>query len=233
MYIAICDADNAAADEIKHLIYEYANLRGLEPVVSVYNSGRRLLADALKYPLVMLGSSSIDLDGLETAGLLRKKNGFCAIIFLSACTGFILDAFKVRPYRFLLKPVNKKAFFAALDDFFGDCSRIKPLWIKDGAETFCVNAGEIFYLEADNKNCLIALRENKIHCRKTMARVCDALPESCFCKINRAYIVNLNHIAAYNSESVRLLNGERLHVSRGYFKSFKSKYRNFLSPEEL
>ena len=73
MYIAICDADNAAADEIKHLIYEYANLRGLEPVVSVYNSGRRLLADALKYPLVMLGSSSIDLDGLETAGLLRNN----------------------------------------------------------------------------------------------------------------------------------------------------------------
>lgn len=233
MRIAICDADDSSSDDIKRLIYEYANLRGIEPVVSVYDSGRRLLADAPKYPLVMLGSGSIDLDGLETARLLREKNSLCAIIFLSACTGFILDTFKVRPYRFLLKPVNKKAFFAALDDFFGDCSRIKPLWIKDGAETFCLNAGEIFYLEADNKNCLIALRESKIRCHKTMARVYDALPAGCFCKINRAYIVNLNHISAYNSESVRLLNGERLHVSRGYFKSFKAQYRDFLSPEEL
>lgn len=233
MRIALCDSDAAASSATKQMIYEYASIHNIELVVSEYRSGKALLSEWEKYHLVILDYMSEDLNGLETAHFMRQKGGMCGIIFLSADTGFIFESFKVHPYRFLLKPLLRESLFRVLDDFFTAGSVSSPLFIKDGGDTFCLRTGDIFYIEADNKNCLVNLRNGSIRCHKTMARVYDSLPKSCFSKINRAYIVNLKHIAAYSSDTVKLHNGERLHMSRSYSKSFQAEYRAFLKPMEL
>lgn len=233
MRIALCDADPDAIKAAKRIIYEYANLRGIELLVEEYASGAELLISKIKYPLVILDYSIKDLNGLETARILRSRNPDCAIIFLSAYTGFIIESFKVNPFRFLLKPLDKRLLFSALDDFFRIRTDKRPILIKDGGDTFCLSANEILYLEADNKNCFIGLRDKKIRCRKTMARVYVELPRQHFGKINRAYVVNFNCISGYNSDAVTLCNGERLHVGRSFFRSFREEYRAFSGAHEL
>lgn len=233
MRIALCDADINAIKKTKRIIYEYANFRGIELLAEEYSSGARLISNGTKYPLVILDYNLKDINGLETARLIRKSNPDCALIFLSAYTGFILDSFKVNPFRFLLKPLDKSLLFSALDDFFKARSDNRPLLIKDGGDIFCLNANDILYLEADNKNCYISLRNKKIRCRKTMARVYGELPSEHFGKINRAYVVNFNYISGYNSDAVTLRNGERLHVGRSYFKSFREEYSEFSGAQKL
>ena len=132
MRIALCDSDAAASLATKQMIYEYASIHNIELVVSEYRSGKALLSEWEKYFLVILDYTSEDLNGLETARLMRQKGGMCGIIFLSADTGFILDSFKVRPYRFLLKPLSRESLFQVLDDFFTAASISSPLFIKDG-----------------------------------------------------------------------------------------------------
>lgn len=233
MRIALCDADTAAIKITKRILYEYANLRGIELLVEEYASGNELLINKIKYQLVILDYNTGDLNGLETARVLRSCNPDCTIIFLSSYKGFIIDSFKVSPFRFLLKPLDKSLLFSALDDFFKSRSDNRPLLIKDGGDTFCLSANEIFYLEADNKNCFISLRNKKIRCRKTMARVYCELPKRHFGKINRAYVVNFNYISGYNRDAVTLRNGEQLHVGRCYFKSFREEFREFSDAMEL
>lgn len=233
MRIALCDADTAAIKITKRILYEYANLRGIELLVEEYASGNELLINKIKYQLVILDYNTGDLNGLETARILRSCNPDCTIIFLSSYKGFIIDSFEVSPFRFLLKPLDKSLLFSALDDFFKARSDNRPILIKDGGDTFCLSANEIFYLEADNKNCFISLRNKKIRCRKTMARVYCELPKQHFGKINRAYVVNFNYISGYNRDAVTLRNGEQLHVGRCYFKSFREEFREFSDAMEL
>ena len=233
MRIALCDADTSAIKTTKRIIYEYANLHGLELLVEEYSSGSELLINKIKYQLIILDYNTSDLNGLETARILRDNNPSCTIIFLSSYKGFIIESFKVNPFRFLLKPLDKSLLFSALDDFFKARSDSRPLLIKDGEDTFCLSANEIFYLEADNKNCFISLRNKKIRCRKTMARVYCELPKQHFGKINRAYVVNFNYISGYNRDAVTLRNGEQLHVGRCYFKSFREEFRDFFDAKEL
>lgn len=233
MRIALCDADFTAIKRTKRIIYEYSNLHGIELLVEEYFSGAELLISKNKYPLIILDYNINDINGLETARFIRKSNPDCTIIFLSSYKGFIIESFEVNPFRFLLKPLNKALLFSALDDFFKAQSDNRPILIKDGGDIFCLSANEILYLEADNKNCLIGLRNKKIRCRKTMARVYRELPKQHFGKINRAYVVNFNYISGYNSDAVVLRNGERLHVGRSYFKSFRQEYREFSGAREL
>ena len=54
MRIALCDADPEAIKAAKRIIYEYANLRGIELLVEEYASGAELLISKIKYPLVIL-----------------------------------------------------------------------------------------------------------------------------------------------------------------------------------
>ena len=233
MRIALCDADDNAIKATKRILYEYANFRGIELLAEEYSSGTRLILNGVKYPIIILDYNLRGLNGLETARLIRKSNPDCAIIFLSSYTGFIFDSFEVSPYRFLLKPLDKGLLFSALDDFFEAQNNNRPLMIKDGGDIFCLNTNDIFYLEADNKNCFISLRNKKIRCRKTMARVYEELPHQHFGKINRAYVVNFNYISGYNSDAVTLRNGERLHVGRSYFKSFREEYSEFSGASKL
>lgn len=233
MRIALCDSDTESIKRHKQMIYKYANLHRMEILVEEYCSGIDLLTCRKNYALVILDYHTATLNGLETAMLLRKSNNSCAIVFLTAYTGFIFESFKVNPYRFLVKPIDEKLLFKLLDDFFETRTADRTLWIKDGDNTVCLNTDDIFYLEADNKHCIIGLRSKRIHCRKTMAHVYGELPKNHFCKINRAYIVNFKYISGYNSDIIRLDNGTGLHVSRTYYKSFKNEFRAFSEPQEL
>lgn len=233
MRIAICDGDIKCAEKTKKIIYDYANRHRLELLVEIYDSSNALLESRHNYLLIILEYHVNGLNGLETAKHLRKKNCRSTIIFLSAYTDFVFESFGVMPYRFLLKPQEQKTLFAALDEFFFHPHTHRPLWIKSGGDTFCLKANDIFYLEADNKNCLIGLREDKVHCKKTMAHVYGRLPKNCFCKINRAYVVNFNYISGYNSDIIKLANGKTLHISRNYYKTFKQEYKTFADPHVI
>lgn len=233
MRIALCDTDISNIKTTKQMIYKYANLHKLEVLVDVYLSAEELLFSDVRYSMLLIEYRAKKIDGLETAKLLRCRGITGAIVFFCACAGSILDSFKVNPYRFLLKPMAEEKLFPVLDDFFAAYGSDFPLWIKNGDDTVCLNTGEILYLEAANKHCYINLKNERLLCRKTMARVFAALPHGHFLKINRAFIVNLNYVTAYNNEAVVLSDGTRLHISRNYYKSFKTEYREFVCPKEL
>lgn len=232
MRIAVCDRDKNVLQNIKHKLYSYAETRRLDTVVECYTSGEAMRKAKTVYNIVFLGYDLVGENGFEIAKKIRKVDNNTVIIFMSSNVELALKSFEVRPYRFLRPPINTKELYDVLDNFFKDYATICPLWIKCGEDTVCLNTGDIVYLEADNKHCIIHLKDEELHCNKTMAKVSNVLPPYCFCKINRAYIVNCNHIKRYNSDNLSLSNGHSLHISRNYMNSFKEQYRDFLKPRE-
>ncbi len=232
MRIAVCDINSEVLEKTKNIIYKYADCHRLDIVVDCYCQGEALLCSKIQYNLIFLGYELYGKNGFETAVSLRILNNFSSIVFISKNTDFVFEAFKVSPYRFLIPPLNQNDLYKLLDDFFTQFGTDHPLWIRNGEDTFCLNTREIVYLEANNKHSIIHLQKETIPCNRTMAKVFEVLPKNHFTKINRAYIVNLNFIAKYNKDTVYLKNGERVHISRNYLKTFKEDYRFFLNPLE-
>ena len=231
MRIAICDGNTAYVKKLKDFLYRYSNSNKMEFIVEEFSSGEELLKCKNKYCLIFIEYSLLGINGLETAKQLRAYGCESDIIFLSHTTDFIFESFKVSPYRFLTKPLNAQILFETLNDFFVSYSENYPLWITNYVTTYCINTADIFYLEADNKHCFIHLKNEVIPCNKTMARVFSTLPQKYFKKINRAFIVNLNCITGYDNEYVFLKNGEKIHITRKYYKEFKQKYFEFSNPK--
>lgn len=233
MLIAICDADNVFAKDLKSKLYSYSNKYRLDFVIEIFKKGEELLNSQRKYSLIFIEYYLVGMNGLETSKLLRKKNINSKIIFISQNIDFVFEIFQVNPYRFLKKPLDEKELFKMLDEYFSDNHTHYPLRINEGNDTLFLDTNEILYIEADNKHCRIHLNNRTIPYKKTMARVFADLPKMHFQKINRAFIVNLDAITKYNSENVILKNGEKLRITRTYFKNFKQNYQAYSLPKVL
>lgn len=233
MKIAICDTDKNFILKIKNTIYRYADIHRLDIVVDYYTSGEKLLKSQENYNLIFLEYNLFGINGLETAKIIKKSHHNTTIIFMSGDTSFIFDAFKVSPFRFLKKPIKYNHFIEALDSYLKKFGNDHPLWIKSEDHTFCLSTNEVLFIEANNKHCYVHLKNDKLKCNKTMARVFEVLPKNHFLKINRAFVVNLDYITAYTHEELTLKNGVSLPISRNFQKSFKEEYQRFSSPKIL
>lgn len=104
MRIGFCDdrpEDRAAVAKV---------LAGLELAADMFDTGEALQAAFWKeaYDLVLLDIEMPGINGYELAGVLKKQNISCEIIFITEHTELVLDAFAFKPARrkysgFLLK----------------------------------------------------------------------------------------------------------------------------------
>lgn len=224
MKIAVCNSNKEILKMLKNTIYCFAEFKRMDLIVDCYMQGENLLKSCKNYGMIILCDRTSDKKALEIAKKIRKLDNKCAIVFLCSDTDYVLEAFKVNAFRFLTEPVKQSDILSVLEDYFEMSGYDYYLWIKSCADTFCVNTGEILYIEADNKSCYIHLKNKKLKCNRTMAMVNKALPENHFLKINRAYVVNADYISGYNRQHVFLKNGESLRVTRNYFEEFKNNY---------
>ena len=233
MRIAICDLDKGFMARLKKIIYSYAELHKMDLVAECFVSGEKIIENPARYNMVFSDNLLQGMTGIEMAARLREQNSSLPIIFVSDRIDFIYDAFKVGTFRFLRKSNLETELYNTLDEYFRKFGSDHPMWIKVGRDTVFLHTDEIYYVEADNKHCKIHLEDKTLDCSRTMAKVCSILPKNQFCKTNRAFIVNLNHIRRYNNDVIEMKNGVTLHPSRKYYKDFKEEFRQFLRPYEL
>ena len=227
MRFAVCDDEQLFRDDIKKAVYTYSNMRKLELVADEYICGEDLLNSSYEYDVVFLDYRMGGINGIETARRLRGKNKDCIIIFLTGFSKVVYEVFEVNTFRFFEKPLDTNKLYKALDDYFTSFGDNYPILLKTGRDTVCVKVNEIVFLEADNKKCYVNLVEEKLHCARTMGSIETQLPKSIFYKVNKAFIVNFNHIKNYDKEYVYFAHGARVPVSRKYLTSFKEAYRNY------
>lgn len=192
MFAALCDDDKYITKEIKKLLLEYAKDNRITIDIDEFESGEELLNSEKNYDIIVLDYQLGSTNGLTVAKELRKRNVLSSIIFLTSYPNFMIDAFEVNTFRFLLKPIDKSKFFKAIDDYIKIVDANYPITIIQNKELKKINSNEICYIEADGKYSNIHLSDKIMHCSKTLAGVTKLLPAYCFVKTHRAFVVNLH-----------------------------------------
>ena len=228
MFAALCDDDKYVTEEVKKLILEHAKENRLTVDIDEFESGEKLLNSEKNYDIIVLDYQLGNTDGLTVARELRKRNVLSCIIFLTSYPHFMIDAFEVNTFRFLLKPIDKSKLFKALDDYIRIVDANYPITLLQNKKLEKINSNEICFIEADGKYSNIHLKDTIMHCSKTLSGVAKLLPKYCFVKTHRAFVVNLHYIQSYSSDTVYLSNGESAYLSKNYQKSFQTSYMNFL-----
>lgn len=228
MLVAICDDEAFFREELKSILFAYKAERRLHIDVYQYPSGEALISDKKIFDIVFLDQQMPGLNGMQVARTLRNRNITCSIVFVTGYPDFVYESFEVQPYRFLRKPVKTDEIADLMNTFIKHQKLLSPITVINNGEQTVIHAKDILYLEGDGKYCTIRTNTAVYHSSKTLAQVYEQLPQHCFYRSHKSYVVNLYCIDSFDRESATLTNGELTKIGRNKAAEFKLAYRQFV-----
>lgn len=188
--VAICDDEDIICGEIKR---QLLNIRP-DCDITIYHSGYELLDSEATYDLIFLDIEMPEIDGVETAELLRKKRNEEFIIFLTSHTEMIFDAFKVKAFRFLNKPIEIECFEEAVLQAEKEILNGKKIAITRKGETRFIHIKDIVYFEAFGDGTYIHMKNEVLESNKPLKYWGEQIKNGHFFQTHKSYIVALRYV---------------------------------------
>ena len=152
MKVAICD------DNINHIsiIENYINkFKKTAVECDAYTSGEELVYSYRdkkeRYDVIFLDMEMEQLNGIETANLIRDMDEHVIIVFVTSHTEYMRESFKCSPFRFLVKPVDDEEFETVFYDISKKLSKQRKVFAftenKAKVRLYC---DDIIYCESQD-----------------------------------------------------------------------------------
>ncbi len=228
MDIAVADDEKTIREHICGMIKK----QNPEYNLSAYSTGEELLAAEKNFDIVFLDIHMENMNGIDTARILRERSDDTIIIFITALKEYVFDALDLYAFHYLLKPIDEKKFSQVLKKAAEAVKHSKNnrLFIK--TKNITIDQSDIIYIESRGKKADIHIigKNKPIEIYASMDEFEKQLGES-FYRSHRAYIVNMSHISQYDKESITVLSGERIYLTKKKYGEFVKAYMWYLQNE--
>ncbi len=228
MEIAICDDEAIIQEQIKTwVMQEQPNSS-----VTLYGTGDSLLAAQTQFDIIFLDIQMEGTNGIETAKILRERNGEPILIFITGIREYVFEAFDVAAFHYLLKPIEeqkfRQVFSRAMEEVGKRKGRQRDLvMIKTKRQNFTLEKSSISYIESRGKKVAIHTAGETIEAYASMRGLESQLGAG-FYRCHRGYLVNMAHVEGYSHESIILSNGAYAYLAKEKYGEFVKAYMRYL-----
>lgn len=230
MRIAICDDDLSLDKQLRQFIHE--TYRDIDMLIDIYISGEQFLnkisSSKIIYDLVLLDIEMNEVSGLKVATELKKTFSKTHIVFITSHDEFALTGYEVSAFRFLVKPIQAPKLLEAIEAVKKEILDKKTIQVQDMDRQTILYVNDILYLEAQNKNVKIVLREQSLYDKNGIDFYTQCLVSDDFYRVHRSYLINFNYITFIERLNVQMANGDLIPISRLRKKLFDEAFQSFV-----
>ena len=235
--IAICDDDKVALDEETNLIAKILSEKNIKGTVKRFSAPENLLASPVQYDIIFLDVEMGELNGIETAEKLKRKNKNCLVIFVTNYWNYLDNAFAIRAFRYWKKPLDKEQLQDGIDAAINEINNMKQvISVNTKGGAIEIPAKNIVYVYILNAITRVVTIKGEIATYDTYSSVQEQLSAvDCFGELRRGYYVNFTYIQNYTQDSIILKYQEKeseLKVSRRKFKEFYKEFNTWLGGKQ-
>ena len=233
--IALCDDEQKMLDEVSQHIKRYAEKKNDQTLEIVSFGSARELRNAMDeekiFDVFILDVYIGEEMGTDLAKNIRKRGIESPIVFLTTSVEHAPQGYETGTLRYLIKPINPRKFYEALDAALLQVKRTRDRYLKFKTENgvASVNANHIMYSEAhDHYQYMRKDDGEEIKVRMTVTELFTMLSKyGGFVRIGSAYIINLRHVKNVTPTNVCLYSNMNIQIPRGKFTEIKNTFWNF------
>lgn len=224
LVVGLCDDEEYVCDSVYKILKNYGNEHQIEIEFIYYNSAKLLLEKRDMLDVLFLDIEMPKMDGIKAGMKLRDWNIDYKIIMLTVREDRFRDAFKIGAFRFVSKPINEVEFCLAINDVIDAMSINRSVIAYRDNVAFEISQKDILYIEANSSSSLIYTRDCEYRSEQSLKVWSNLLDKRFFFQSHRSYIVNMSKIENVQGNTIYLVTGDRILVSRRLRTSFLKAY---------
>lgn len=230
MKIAIIDDQKKDRRELIEALNPYLNTLDFPTELCQFESAEEFLVNFEKdvFDICFMDIYLKNMDGMAAARYIARKDPDCFIIFLTTSPDYMAEGYDVRAWRYIVKPMQKDLVRKVLEPCIEKIvlSR-RYLHVKADRQNLDIPYSRIFYIITSCRSTIIHTSDMQITVSSRISfsdLVQPLLKDYRFFICNRGILVNLTKIKHVDKDTLVLLNGEKVPMSRNKIKETKSAY---------
>lgn len=238
--IAVCDDMRAELEEILQIIRTYADRHPAREIqVQAFSAPYALMStveNGQHHDIYILDIVMPHISGIELGRRIRAHNSACAIIFCTVTPEYALESYCVQAQNYLVKPIRPAALIQSLERALTQLDHEHAAGIRvhtPQGQSF-LPFYQIVYLELSERRILFHLTGGET-VRTLLLRgsfevaLADLLAQPRFLQPHKSFVVNMEHIARQQSDSLVLDSGDRVPISVRRRSAVLRQYFNYLA----
>ena len=159
----------------------------------------------------------IQMPQISGVSFLKSLKSPPKVIITTAHRDYAVEGYELDIVDFLLKPISFDRFLKAINKFYAinESNSIiienEPIinsttfiYVKVGGETHKIFLADIIYLESFKEHLLIHTSNRTIEIIHKISDIEKKLPSNNFIRIHKSYIVSINKIKSFSSQSIKI-----------------------------
>ncbi|MEM6725086.1 MAG: response regulator [Bacteroidota bacterium] len=162
-----------------------------------------------------------DKSGIDIAQYLRQQDPITPFVFLTSQYDkrVLKLALETSPFGYLAKPIQKETLWTTVETAYrlgnNGMNHNAEIVISDGHKNHKVKEHEILCIKSDHVYAQIHLVDGrKLVTRKSLRDLIDILKSELLFQCHRSFVINTACVHGWDKQTVTLVNGLRVPVSR-------------------
>lgn len=229
--IAICDDEEIQRREIVGMLKNIISLDFMNLKIYEFKSGEELIFCSISFDVILLDIKLDNVNGIEVAKKIRDRNSKTNIIFITAYKEYVFDAFDVRAFNYILKPIDENRLKKIIKLALLESKEDKFIIAKTSSESIKIFYNDIMYIESQGRKVKIHTTYDVIEYYYKISEIEKELSLSDFFRCHKSFIVNFMYVERYTSKYVILKNSEEIYISKYRLNDFSKAFMYYLKGE--
>lgn len=226
--VAICDDEPIIQNIIKNSCEKYLIQIDIPYSIKLFNSGDIFLNNNEEIDILFLDVDMPGINGFEVAKEINKRYKNIFIIFITSHSEMIQEAFKVRAFRYLFKPLNDEEFFEAIKEAVDELFNSSEIILEQRDGSVLIDKRNIIYIESLGDGTVLYTDSEKYVNNFPLKKWIEILDDISFYQCHRSYIVNFSYVKKIEISKLILKNDYTLPVSVRNRKITKEKLYGYI-----
>ena len=200
---------------------------GRNRVVLEWERSGRCSGGGSRYDIIFLDIEMEREDGITAAQKIRKVDKNTLIIYVTSHESYMQESFIVRPFRFLLKPINEMqmeaCFGVACEEISSSDSYFRYSYQRMNHK---VPIRDILYFESKRRKVYIVTEKEVLELYGKLNDIEKSLKASktLFLRVHQSFLVNYKHVDRLAYDFIIMDNGKKVSISEDRRRQISEQY---------